>query len=58
MKCYWCEEEKPEEDFSEYDYMLLSKNQRTCNKCMGEYEDETGYCSLDCCLSHVCDYSC
>lgn len=39
---------------SEYTY----KGVQLCEKCEDEFEDKTGYCSLDCCLGGGCDYSC
>lgn len=29
-----------------------------CEYCNEKYENKTGYCSLDCCLSGRCDQSC
>ncbi len=34
-----------------YGYLL-------CINCNATYENKTGYCSLDCCLSGHCDDSC
>ncbi len=29
-----------------------------CDECESIYDDKTGYCSLDCCMSGKCDGSC
>lgn len=56
--CYYCEEK------TENNIELTTSNLNClfgiilCNDCIGKYDDKTGYCSLDCCISNNCDESC
>lgn len=29
-----------------------------CNECNEKYDNKTGYCSVDCCVSGNCDQTC
>jgi len=35
-----------------------SKGYDLCDDCNDKFEDKTGYCSLQCCLSGYCDQTC
>jgi len=48
--CEGCEE--PEEEISDINGYKL------CENCADNYENKTGHCSLNCCLTGYCDSSC
>lgn len=31
---------------------------KLCDECLDAYDNKTGFCSLDCCISGNCDESC
>jgi hypothetical protein len=49
--CIYCEEEIKQDYES-------SNNIGLCEECDNAYENKTGYCSLECCISGYCDQTC
>lgn len=50
--CDYCETPNSNEKDSNVGYYLL------CDDCFNAFENKTGHCSLDCCISGRCDESC
>lgn len=51
-QCEYCYSECTEDEILEIDGWKL------CGECYDAYDNKTGYCSLDCCISGRCDESC
>lgn len=49
IACEYCEEL---DNLDEWEGYTL------CEDCIEVYDNKTGYCSLDCCISGNCDQSC
>lgn len=47
--CAYCQ--APAQEENEFSVPL-------CKECTEAYDDKTGYCSLECCISGNCDGSC
>jgi hypothetical protein len=54
--CVYCECQTNNTEKSTYDE--VSKWAVLCDDCISNFEDKTGYCSIDCCVSGRCDESC
>jgi len=56
-KCDYCEDNVvTDEDKKACKQMGI--NAMLCADCLGEYDNKTGHCSLQCCISGCCDESC
>jgi hypothetical protein len=51
-KCAYCDAENAEKRED------LKCDPILCDECYAAYDDRTGFCSLDCCISGHCDDSC
>lgn len=48
--CEWCEEL--------FDEVRNDNGPNLCEECNNKYQNETGYCSLSCCMGNGCDETC
>jgi hypothetical protein len=56
--CYYCEEPTENTIKSTTDDLQCVFGIVLCDDCINSYDNKTGYCSLDCCISGRCDESC
>lgn len=55
--CYNCEDETTNTELITHECVGTWKI-ILCDDCINSYENKTGHCSIDCCLSGRCDDSC
>lgn len=56
--CYYCEEPTENTIKQATDALCFVFGTILCDDCIDAYDNRTGHCSLDCCISGHCDESC